>query len=100
MAGVVARDFAHIQDINLLALEADGVHFEYSKSHFNNNSFHNIEKQKIILGAIATRSGEIKFPVLEAPESDYGASIYNKAYKNYKLVQGILLQSCFSWCLK
>lgn len=62
-----------VRRVEAVAIEADFTHWQWMEEHFRSNRLldHGVE---LLHGAIAAKSGEISFPVIENPDEDYGAS--------------------------
>ncbi len=54
-----------------------------------------ILKTESHFGRNSKKTGEIKFPVVDKPQSDYGASIYNESYADYRVVKAYTLAELF-----
>lgn len=57
-----------------LALEADGIHFNWLKEHVRRNLEEYTGVKTELIHAAAGKDGEVSFPVLDDPAKDYGAS--------------------------
>lgn len=70
---LAARQRPAIKHIELVAVEADEVHFDWVQQHFATNS---VEGPGIhhLRGAVAAQSGSIRFPKVTNPDENYGAS--------------------------
>ncbi len=72
-AALAARQRTSIKQLELVAVEADEVHFEWVKQHFANNGIHGAGIH-CLRGAVAGESGTIRFPKVDNPDENYGAS--------------------------
>lgn len=85
-----------ITKVELLGVEADPRHFEWMKDHFRDNSL-NPDEHHMIFGAASAETGTLRFPVIENPDVDYGASLTAaKANIPYIEVPGITLHDITS----
>ena len=73
-AAYAARYFDNIKSIELLGVEADPTHFYWMREHFVDNDLSPTEHH-LIEGAVAAEPGTLKFPRVNNPEEDYGASL-------------------------
>jgi FkbM family methyltransferase len=74
-AALACRQRPQITDIELLAIEADAVHFGWTLEHLASNGV-DLAKVQALLGAVAAEPGLLRFPVIADPDVDYGASLY------------------------
>jgi FkbM family methyltransferase len=72
-AALAARQCSSINDIELVAVEADETHFGWVGAHFRENGLSS-PSYHLIRGAIAAQRGTLRFPKIENPDEDYGAS--------------------------
>lgn len=72
-AALACRQRKAIKDIELLAIEADLAHYEWMNRHFRANGL-DLSAHHLIHGAVSAEPGKIRFPVIENPAEDYGAS--------------------------
>ena len=63
-----------IEGVELLALEADTVHFNWIKEHFAENGL-DPNQHFVLHGAASGQGGMLSFPVIADPDIDYGASL-------------------------
>lgn len=71
---LAARQNDTITDTELLAVEADPTHFEWINEHFTDNGL-DPDTHQILFGAASGEPGVLRFPVIENPDEDYGASL-------------------------
>lgn len=68
------RQMPHIKKTEVVAIEADSVHYQWMREHFaKNNMIHN--GVHLVHGAVGVDSGLVEFPVIENPDEDYGGSL-------------------------
>lgn len=73
-AAKAARQRAAITDVEVLAVEADQTHYDWLIKHFIDNG-EDPHDHHLLHGAVAGESGTVRFPVIEDPSVDYGASM-------------------------
>lgn len=73
-AAFAARQVPAIEQIELVGVEADPTHYSWMKDHFLDNKL-NPAKYHLIHGAVAPHSSRLRFPKLDNPDEDYGASL-------------------------
>ena len=71
---LAARQRKEITGVELVAVEADPTHFSWILQHFRDNGL-DPEAHHLLHGAVAAHPGTLKFPALENPDVNYGASI-------------------------
>lgn len=74
------------EDIHLLAIEADQIHYNWIWQALEENGVP-ASAVEVILGAAVSSSRMLRFPKLTDPSSDYGASIYART-EEFVDVQG------------
>lgn len=68
------KQVSHIMRTEVVAIEADGAHYEWMCEHFaKNNIMH--DGVHLVHGAVGVESGLVEFPVIENPDEDYGGSL-------------------------
>jgi FkbM family methyltransferase len=72
-AALAARQRPAIRSLELVAVEADEVHFDWVQRHFETNGVRG-PGIHCLRGAVAARSGTIRFPKIDNPDENYGAS--------------------------
>lgn len=72
-AALAARQRPGVANVELVAVEADEVHFEWVKQHFATNGVVGAGMHHL-RGAVAAQPGVIRFPKVENPDENYGAS--------------------------
>jgi len=83
-AALACKQNTAITRTELLAVEADATHFEWISDHFRDNGIAP-EEHTLVHGAVSETSEILKFPVIEDPTLDYGASL-QKAQGNIPTV--------------
>lgn len=73
-AALASKQRAAITSIELLAVEAEPNHFEWLKDHFRDNGL-NPDDYHMLHGAASADGGNLRFPVVEHPDVNYGASL-------------------------
>jgi FkbM family methyltransferase len=84
-AATAARQNKNISAVELLAIEADATHYGWMLEHFRKNGI-NPEQHHVLHGALAAAAGRVKFPVIDDPSDDYGASM-KRVYGNVPYVE-------------
>lgn len=89
-----------ISNYELVGVEADPTHFNWSRSHFLDNDL-NPDEYHLLNGAISSSDDMLKFPKINNPNEDYGASLRQvsqsaSAECQYIEVQGYCLEKIFS----
>jgi FkbM family methyltransferase len=84
-AAFAARQVPAIKQIELVGVEADPTHFSWMKAHFLDNKL-NPEQYHLLHGAVAENSIPLRFPKIDNPDEDYGASL-NTVTKNKEYVE-------------
>jgi FkbM family methyltransferase len=74
-----------ITDTQILAIEADRVHYGWLINHFKQNALMSASTH-LIEGAVANSAEKVKFPVLDDPSANYGASL-DSVYGDVKYVE-------------
>ncbi len=72
-AALAARQRPAIRALELVAVEAEAVHYQWVKQHLEDNGVGGAAIHALH-GAIAPRAGTIRFPKVNNPDEDYGAS--------------------------
>jgi FkbM family methyltransferase len=73
-AAIASRQNPSINSLELLAVEADPVHFSWAREHFADNKL-DPGQYWLVEGAVSTTNEGADFPVITAPEDDYGAGL-------------------------
>jgi FkbM family methyltransferase len=73
-AALATRQRAHIQDLELLAVEADECHFDWVGLNFSDNRLAEPAARRVRAAACST-PGIIRFPKVHNPDENYGASL-------------------------
>lgn len=68
------RQLPAIQHLELLGIEADPTHYSWVHDHFLDNQL-KPDDYHLIHGAVSASSTILKFPKIENPNEDYGASL-------------------------
>ena len=93
---IAAKQIDKITDVHLLGVEADPTHFGWMKRHFMDNAILP-SSHRLIQGAIAAESQLLKFPKIDKPEEDYGASLRaGISSQEFIEVQGYTLEDIIS----
>lgn len=74
IAAAAARTRGSIERTEVVAVEADPTHFAWMQQHFAVNGLMS-DDVHLLHGAVSAEGGEVRFPVIENPEEDYGASL-------------------------
>ena len=74
VAAAAAKQLSQISDMEIVAIEADETHHDWMRRHFSMNDL-KTDKVQLIQGAVAAQEGVVRFPVIEDPSEDYGASM-------------------------
>jgi FkbM family methyltransferase len=85
-AALAARQNPAINSMELLAIEADTVHYSWIKEHFRDNGL-DPSAHKIIHGAASGQGGMLRFPIIENPDLDYGASLRGGATSDIPTIE-------------
>lgn len=72
-AAMASRQRAQISKIELLAVEADPTHYGWVREHFQENGL-DPDCFQLLHGAVSSTPGYLKFPAIENPDENYGAS--------------------------
>jgi FkbM family methyltransferase len=73
-AAMAARQRPHIRNLELLAVEADESHFEWTGLNFSDNGL--VEPvAKRARAAVCATPGMVRFPKISNPDENYGASV-------------------------
>ncbi len=75
---LAARQKTDITALELLAVEADPTHYDWTLEHFNDNGL-DVNQHHLLFGAVTDKSGMLSFPVIAEPDVDYGASLKSAA---------------------
>lgn len=73
-AAKAAEQRPSIDKVELVAIEADETHFDWMKRHFITNGLKS-QTTHLVHGAVAPDAGVVRFPVIDKPNEDYGASM-------------------------
>ena len=73
-AACAARQRRGIRNLELMAVEADEMHYNWVQQHFATNAVRGAGLHHLH-GAVAPESGVIRFPRVESPDENYGASL-------------------------
>lgn len=84
-AALATRQMPEVDQLELLAIEADPTHFGWILEHFQDNGL-DPGRFHLLHGAASGRSESLRFPVIGDPDVDYGASL-NKAKSNIDTIQ-------------
>lgn len=60
--------------VRLIGVEGDVGHFDFMKQHFADNGL-DLADHRLLHGVVGGESGYARFPILNKPEKDWGASI-------------------------
>jgi len=74
VAATASQQRASINEIEIVAIEADVTHFDWMKRHFSSNRL-NAPRTHLIHGVAGPDEGMVRFPVIDDPANDYGASM-------------------------
>ena len=92
-AALAAKQCQNIDNIRLLAVEAEPLHYKWTLEHLKDNDIDPLE-HVILQGAVSHSPGIAAFPILENASQDYGAGLnsagrYSKTYEvlTYSLEQ-------------
>lgn len=93
---LAAKQRSAITKIELLGVEADPQHYDWMCDHFVDNALEP-DAHALMFGAASAEAGMLRFPVIENPDVDYGASL-RAAQGNipYIEVRGITLETIIS----
>jgi FkbM family methyltransferase len=75
---MASRQNQSITSFELLAVEADPVHYSWAREHFSDNAL-DPGDYWLLEGAVSTTDQGVAFPVIAAPEEDYGAGLLTAA---------------------
>lgn len=75
---MASRQTPSITSLELLAVEADPVHHSWAREHFSDNGL-DPDDYWLLEGAVSTTDQGVAFPVIAAPEEDYGAGLLKAA---------------------
>ncbi len=90
-----SRQISSIEQVELLAVEADTTHFNWIKKHFLDN-YLDPDDYYLFNGAVADTSSMLKFPKISNPDEDYGASLKSVTPNSeFIKVQGYTLENLF-----
>jgi FkbM family methyltransferase len=84
-AALAAKQRQQIQSLELCAIEADPQHFEWMTEHFQDNGLEPAHYH-LLHGAASGSSDLLRFPVIEDPDVDYGASL-NRARSSTETIE-------------
>lgn len=91
---LAAKQNENITNVELVGVEADATHYAWVKEHFLDNK---IDPSTYIAlhGAVSDTETILKFPKLDNPDEDYGASLRSAstAIMDYVEVKGYTLES-------
>lgn len=73
-AALASRQRPEIRNVELLAVEADEVHFDWVQQHMARNGVVG-SGIHYLRGAVAAHAGSIRFPRVANPDENYGASV-------------------------
>ena len=73
-AALAARQRPAITRVELVGVEAEPAHFDWLRMHFEENGL-NPDHHALLFGAASAEGGTLRFPVVEDPDSNYGASL-------------------------
>lgn len=73
-AAFAAKQISAIDKVELVGVEADSNHYSWMKAHFLDNKL-DPDCYNLVHGAVAPDSVNLRFPKLDNPDEDYGASI-------------------------
>lgn len=73
-AAFAAAQNRAITNLELIAVEADPTHHRWAVEHFADNGIDN-EQYQVLFGAVSGQPGTLRFPVIDNPDEDYGASL-------------------------
>lgn len=94
-AAFAARHVSSISDLEFAGVEADETHYRWIKDHFLDNDL-NPDDFELLHGAVSPTSGMARFPKIDHPDKDYGASLRAVTRKSdYVEVQAYTLASLF-----
>ncbi len=74
IAAAAARTRPQISGVEVVAMEADPTHHKWLQQHFVANGL-KTDSVHLVHGAISKERGQVRFPVVENPDEDYGASL-------------------------
>jgi len=74
--GALAAKQLGMGKMELVGIEADQQHFDWMKEHFGDNGLNPYEYD-LVHGAVSSVSETLRFPKVECPDEDYGASLLN-----------------------
>ena len=72
-AAFAVKQLPKISGVELVGLEADITHLNWAKNHFVENSL-DPRSYQLIHGVLSSQNGSVKFPKIQNPDEDYGAS--------------------------
>ena len=75
---LAARQRTDITALELLAVEADPTHYGWTLEHFKDNGL-NPNQHFLLFGAVTDKPGMLRFPVIDEPDVNYGASLKSAA---------------------
>lgn len=84
-AALATRQMPEVDQLELLAIEADPTHYSWMLEHFRDNGLAP-EQFHLLQGAASGRSETLRFPVISEPDVDYGASL-NNAKANIETIE-------------
>jgi FkbM family methyltransferase len=73
-AAAAVRQHSLVKALELVAVEADETHHRWVQEHFADNDVEVGPGVHLLRGAISEQSGTIRFPRINNPDEDYGAS--------------------------
>lgn len=74
VGAAAAKSKAAIEKVEIVAIEADTTHYDWMRRHFSLNNL-NGDCVHLVHGAVAPEPGTVRFPVVDEPSEDYGASL-------------------------
>ena len=87
-----------ITHCKVVAVEAEPTHYRWMLQHFRENGIDGSD-HKLIHGAVTSERGILRFPYLENPDEDYGASLRSAGSASRTFpVEGLTLQDILDEC--
>lgn len=74
VGAAAAKQRSDIHSVEIVAIEADETHYDWMRRHFATNDLQG-ESVHLVQGAVAPETGTVRFPVIDDPSEDYGASM-------------------------
>jgi len=84
-AAMATRQQPEVDNLELLAIEADPTHYGWMLEHFHDNGL-DPNQFHLLHGAASSQSEILRFPVISDPDLDYGASL-SKAKTNIETIE-------------